>query len=145
MPGFKRRENNFRDRDSDRDGPRERSGPRDYSSSRGGFRDRDSTRARGGFGRDSGFGGRENKFNRPRDGPRRAPLEMFSVVCDKCGKDCEVPFKPTSSKPVYCRECFGKDDGGFAPRGRSSGGISSEQIQLINMKLDKIMKALNLD
>jgi len=33
---------------------------------------------------------------------------MHSVVCAACGVTTEVPFKPTGTKPVYCRECFGK-------------------------------------
>lgn len=31
---------------------------------------------------------------------------MFQAVCAECGKSCEVPFKPTGSKPVLCRDCF---------------------------------------
>lgn len=32
--------------------------------------------------------------------------EMFPAVCSRCGKDTQVPFQPTSGKPVYCSECF---------------------------------------
>jgi len=36
--------------------------------------------------------------------------QMHDAVCAKCGKDCQVPFKPRSEeeggKPVLCRECF---------------------------------------
>ncbi len=34
--------------------------------------------------------------------------EMHEAVCADCGKDCEVPFKPTQSRPVYCQDCFTK-------------------------------------
>jgi CxxC-x17-CxxC domain-containing protein len=37
-----------------------------------------------------------------------APREMHKAVCSKCKKECEVPFKPTEGKPVYCRDCFAK-------------------------------------
>jgi CxxC-x17-CxxC domain-containing protein len=37
-----------------------------------------------------------------------APRQLFSAVCSECGKDTQVPFKPTAGKPVYCRECFQK-------------------------------------
>jgi CxxC-x17-CxxC domain-containing protein len=37
------------------------------------------------------------------DKPER---EMFDAVCSKCGKPCQVPFKPTEGRPVYCRDCF---------------------------------------
>ena len=39
---------------------------------------------------------------------RRSRREMFDVVCDACGKEAQVPFKPTGDRPVYCSECFAK-------------------------------------
>ncbi len=102
--------------------------------SRGGFgRGRSSSRGRFGGGRGrGGFGG-----------PRR-PVEMHEVTCDKCGKQCEVPFKPTGDKPVYCSECFRQD--GDSERGRGgSSGVSSEKLDQIISKLDKIIKALDID
>ena len=36
----------------------------------------------------------------------RAPREMHAAVCDQCGKETQVPFVPTSGKPVYCSDCF---------------------------------------
>jgi CxxC-x17-CxxC domain-containing protein len=36
----------------------------------------------------------------------RAPREMHKVICSDCGKETEVPFKPTEGRPVYCQECF---------------------------------------
>ena len=45
-------------------------------------------------------------FNR---GPRNFGSEertMHKATCSKCGKECEVPFKPTEGKPVYCRDCY---------------------------------------
>lgn len=38
----------------------------------------------------------------------RGPREMHKAVCSECGAECEVPFKPTEGKPVFCRECFAK-------------------------------------
>ena len=32
--------------------------------------------------------------------------EMHNVTCSDCGKETQVPFKPTEGKPVYCRECY---------------------------------------
>lgn len=32
--------------------------------------------------------------------------EMFTVVCADCGVETQVPFQPTSDRPVYCRECY---------------------------------------
>jgi CxxC-x17-CxxC domain-containing protein len=39
-------------------------------------------------------------------GYSNAPREMHAATCSNCGKATEVPFVPTSGKPVYCRECF---------------------------------------
>jgi len=49
-------------------------------------------------------------------GPSRT---LFAAVCSECGKETQVPFKPTAGKPVYCRECFQKR-GSRAPAGRRS-------------------------
>jgi len=32
--------------------------------------------------------------------------EMHKATCADCKNECEVPFKPTEGKPVYCRECY---------------------------------------
>jgi CxxC-x17-CxxC domain-containing protein len=47
----------------------------------------------GSYGSDSGYGS-------------RGPREMFTATCSSCGKDAQVPFRPTSGKPVYCSDCF---------------------------------------
>jgi CxxC-x17-CxxC domain-containing protein len=36
----------------------------------------------------------------------RGPREMFTATCSSCGRDAQVPFRPTSGKPVYCSDCF---------------------------------------
>ena len=64
----------------------------------------------GGFGRRSfGSGGRrEGGF---REGGFRqsfGPREMHKATCDECKQECEVPFKPTPGKPVYCRDHYSK-------------------------------------
>jgi len=69
----------------------------------------------------------------------RSDIEMTKVICSSCGKECEVPFKPTSSKPVYCDECFAKK-GKF----RSDKGPNKD-FEIINEKLNKIMKALKIE
>lgn len=61
--------------------------------------DRRDSRPRSGGGFNRGGGGFRGSF-----GPR----EMHKAVCDECKKECEVPFKPTEGKPVYCKECYAK-------------------------------------
>ena len=46
------------------------------------------------------------------------PREMHKTTCSDCGKECEVPFKPTEGRPVYCRDCFQK----HRPPRRGGGG-----------------------
>lgn len=57
----------------------------------------------------SGSGYRGNSNSGPRRGGfNQGPKEMHKAICGDCGKECEVPFKPSGERPVYCRECFGK-------------------------------------
>ena len=38
---------------------------------------------------------------------------FFQVICADCKKECEIPFKPSGDRPVYCKDCFSKrNDGG---------------------------------
>ena len=97
-------------------------------------------------------------FNRSDSGPRT----MFKAVCSNCGKDCEVPFKPTTGKPVYCSDCFEKVGGRSADSERlersdrferterprferpntSQVGSNNAQLEAISAKLDKIISLL---
>jgi len=44
----------------------------------------------------------------------RGPREMHKATCSECKKECEVPFKPSGDRPVYCKECFSKRKQGSA-------------------------------
>ena len=50
----------------------------------------------GGYSGGGGYGG----------GSSRGPREMFTATCSNCGKEAQVPFRPTTGKPVYCSDCF---------------------------------------
>ena len=53
---------------------------------------------------------RDGGFRKPfRD--NFGPREMHKATCSECGKECEVPFKPTEGKPVYCKDCYAKKKG----------------------------------
>lgn len=60
------------------------------------------------------FGGGSGRFE-------RSQTTMYPAVCDKCGKDCKVPFKPSGDKPVYCSNCFEKQDNGDSDRFERGG------------------------
>lgn len=105
----------------------------------GRFRSRDSGGDSGGFGRRD-FGRSNRSSERP---------TMHEVTCDKCGERCEVPFKPTAGKPVYCNDCFRKD-GNSGSRDRPSGSRDkpnqfAKELEQINRKLDKILEAIEHD
>lgn len=78
-----------------------------------------------GFERKGGsLGGSRGRFGGGRDS--RGPVQMHQAVCDNCKKECEVPFRPTNGKPVFCSSCFesnrGSDSGRYESRnsGRST-------------------------
>lgn len=95
---------------------------------------------------DSGFEPRRSSNldfgNRPSFGDRgdRGDREMFQATCATCGGRCEVPFRPTGDKPVYCKACFG-GKGGNSPTPRSTENYS-EQFKALNAKLDQLIKVL---
>ncbi len=66
-------------------------------------------------------------------------IERTTVTCDSCNKSCEVPFKPSSNKPIYCDACYKKESGS-----KNRRNPSNEFVE-INKKLDKIMKALKIE
>jgi len=128
-----------------------------------------------------GFGG-GNKFGGGRDGGRPSfqkkswgssrddggSVSMHKAVCDECGQNCEVPFRPTQGKPIFCSNCFsaqkGNDNGDRSPRrdSRDSRGFGdrkpatnnfgsnngnndvTKQLELLNQKLDKLVKSIEV-
>ena len=98
---------------------------------------------------------RNNKFNRgadrgfsrggfagDRDSGRR--VEMHKAVCSKCGNDCEVPFRPTSGKPVYCSNCFDRNvernNGGSDSHSSREWSSRSEDRQMFDAVCDNCGK-----
>ncbi len=102
-------------------------------------------------------GGNRN-FGKPRFNRERT--EMYSATCANCGKQCEVPFRPTGSKPVLCRDCFQNNRGSDSRRpeqrsfdrpnfdrddNRTRSGESpnyNAQFEALNAKMDKILSFL---
>lgn len=78
----------------------------------------------GRFGMDK-FSGRGNKKGSDRE------VTMYDAVCDDCGKDCQVPFKPSGSKPIYCSRCFEKYDDGGSDRGDRKGSRDSDMYDAV--------------
>ncbi len=71
----------------------------------------------GGGSRRGGFGGGRPSFQKKswgndRGGGDRGDKTLFRATCSDCGQSCEVPFRPTGEKPVYCSNCFSSKRGG---------------------------------
>ena len=109
----------------------------------------------GDFNRDSRGGGRS--FGRRDFGSRsfdrgrgRGDSAMFKAICSECGKECEVPFRPTNGKPVYCSECFERKGGRRSDSSRpqrndfrpQSTDQNKAQFDALNIKLDRILRLL---
>jgi len=112
--------------------------------------------SRGGFSRGGGRDSGSPAFDK----------QVYKAICDKCRASCEVPFKPTGSKPIYCRDCFRTIEGSESPRPKQFGKREypgsrrpdnfrkseysesakpdqfKRELEKINLKLDKILRAL---
>lgn len=108
---------------------------------------------------DRGFGGnRGGGFKRGGFGDRDREVVMHDVICSECQKNCQVPFRPSNDKPVYCKDCFAKRGGpsksSFGNRNDSrpqmrpsfenntGNNDTKKQLEMINIKLDKLIKAI---
>ncbi|MFA6338685.1 MAG: CxxC-x17-CxxC domain-containing protein [Candidatus Paceibacterota bacterium] len=134
---------------------------------------RGGSRGGGGFGGGRGgssFGGRGG---RPSFGGGQGGFkDMHKAVCSECSQSCEVPFRPTNGKPVYCKDCFatkgderdsrggdrGGDRGGRFPQREfnndrvqvkpafvnTNGGNADvlKKIDELNVKIDRLAKAV---
>ena len=116
----------------------------------------------GDFNRDRRSGGGRD-FKRRDFGSRDfdRPQVMHKTICSNCGKECEVPFKPSGNKPVFCRDCFQNNRSSdsmrsenfpqrsnFEDRGNNQVNrpaqqpVYKEQFEALNAKLDKILNLL---
>jgi len=50
-----------------------------------------------------------------------APKELYDAECNGCHARCQVPFRPNGKKPVYCSNCFTKNDARATPQRSDSG------------------------
>ena len=53
------------------------------------------------------------------------PKQMYDAICAKCGKSCQVPFRPSGERPVYCHDCFDKTK----PNAGEVGNFSRSPVQ----------------
>jgi CxxC-x17-CxxC domain-containing protein len=50
----------------------------------------------------------DNRFHHGgnRRDDRHGERFMHKAICADCKRDCQVPFRPSGNRPVYCKECF---------------------------------------
>ena len=77
---------------------------------------------------------RADRFDRDRS-------EMYETTCAECGNSCEVPFRPNGNKPVFCNDCFKKDNNGGNTKNKDIEQLK-EQFKILDIKLDRILKIL---
>lgn len=65
----------------------------------------------------------------PAQSPRNRERVLHKAVCADCKKDCEIPFKPTGERPVYCKECFSKRKGGNSFKGNHGNKPASDPVE----------------
>jgi len=73
--------------------------------------------------------------------PRFEDKQMHDATCDKCGTDCQVPFRPTAGKPIFCDNCFEKTSSRSGAL--RDGGNTSKEIKLLSQKMDKLIELLS--
>lgn len=126
---------------------------------------------KGGFskgGRGSFGGGDRSDFRR--GGRDESRSEMFRATCAECRKSCEVPFRPSNDRPVYCSDCFESQRGGgdsgrrdssrydtpkrapernyhapevqSKPQGAQFGELKSQMV-MMNQKLDQMIQLMS--
>lgn len=118
----------------------------------GGFNKRSGGKS--GFFKKGGRGGSSG-------GRDRKPITLHEAICDQCGNSCEIPFRPTPGKPVYCNECFKdkREDGShagdvrFTPRSAprfdapvrvapENNDAVKKQLELLNTKMDQLIQVV---
>lgn len=109
-------------------------------------------------GRGHSFGNKRGGFGNR--GSSR-PTALYPAVCNNCGNDCQVPFKPSGEKPVLCRDCFRKQGEdtrsrdnrrpeertfskpAFQPSAPLQHNEYKAQLDALTQKVDKILEILN--
>jgi CxxC-x17-CxxC domain-containing protein len=95
------------------------------------------------FQREESPRGRDDRPRRRNDrsGGRddRGDRQMHRAHCADCGKNCEVPFKPTGNKPVYCSNCFERESGGSSRPAAKNSARPDKKYDEMNEKLNKIL------
>jgi CxxC-x17-CxxC domain-containing protein len=56
---------------------------------------------------------------------------MYQTICADCRKNCEVPFRPTAERPVYCKACFTIRKAGHVPQNPDQGSLVPKEKRVM--------------
>jgi CxxC-x17-CxxC domain-containing protein len=61
----------------------------------------------------------------------QAPREriLYKAVCADCCKSCEVPFRPSGDRPVYCPACFAIRKAGHVPKDPTANVVVPQHLR----------------
>lgn len=109
---------------------------------------------------------KKKSWDKPRGGDRNSfggDKQMHPATCSGCGKPCQVPFRPSAGKEVFCNDCFSKMKGEetfvrndrfdrndrndrpafkSAPAGGNMDAVV-RQLQVVTAKLDQLITIMN--
>ena len=106
---------------------------------------------------------KKKSWDKPRGGDRNSfggDKQMHPATCSGCGKPCQVPFRPSAGKEVFCNDCFSKVKGeetfvrndrfdrndrpAFKPA-PTVGNMDAvvRQLQVVTAKLDQLITIMN--
>ncbi len=70
--------------------------------------------------------------------------DLYDAQCEKCGKKIKVPFIPDPTRPIYCKNCLGKN-GNKEESSISLERISKNFIPPKKEKKEAIMKKIDVE
>ena len=70
--------------------------------------------------------------------------DLYDAQCEKCGKKIKVPFIPDPTRPIYCKNCLGKN-GNKEESSISLERISKNFIPPKKEKREAIMKKIDVE
>jgi len=78
----------------------------------------------------SGFVRPAHRYNERKQENRFRERTLYKAICADCHKECEVPFKPSGDRPVYCKECFSKRKNGGSFKARPDNKPGEDIVQI---------------
>lgn len=79
----------------------------------------------------------------PRHRQPHGDRELHAAVCSECGTETQVPFLPSSGRPIYCRNCFQSRKGRPEPGSTRHAGVSARPVTASGTRQQGAVKWFN--